>query len=723
MKRRRGGGARGAAARAARDDEEKEEPELLSRGAVLDSEGESSSSADEEELSSEAEDIDEDEGEGSAESEAEGGDKGEGGGEGGRRTASGSSSVRNLAELSDSEDEQGERNRVGKVPLEWYDEEDHIGYTVTGEKIIRKDRGDALDDFLSRTDDPARWRTVYDKLNDEKIVLSREEMDIVHRVRQGRFPERSFDPYQDVGYRLTPRVESLHNAQPPKRGFVPSKHEAKIVARLVRAIRNGWLKRSDDPEAQTKARPSAYLLWDATSDLANQNPHHIPAPRLKPPGHAESYNPPPEYLPTEEEKQQWSQLLPEDRPYGFLPTAHAALRHVPAFDGLVKERFERCLDLYLCPRVRRRRAHIDPESLIPTLPKAADLKPFPETCMVTYQGHTGRVRTVTVSPEGQWIATGSDDKTVRVWEVDTGRCVRVIQAGNVVDRVAWNPNPEIPMLAYAIDGKLMLVHTHTGSAEETRAVEALLGPREPEPDRMPKPKVTWTSERDSSDAGEWHRAVVDIKRRARSLAWHVRGDYVSTASPDSTSLSVQIHRVSRAETHVPFTKSKGFVQSVAFHPNKPLFFVATKRHVRIYDLVQHSLVKKLQSPARWISSVSVHPGGDNIIVGSYDCRVCWYDLDLSNRPYKTLKFHQMAVRQVAYHPRYPLFASASDEGRMHVFHGKVYEDLLTNPLIVPVKTIKAHTPVGNLGALDCVFHPTQPWLFSSGADGLVKLFC
>ena len=28
---------------------------------------------------------------------------------------------------------------------------------------------------------------------------------------------------------------------------------------------------------------------------------HIPAPRLKLPGHAESYNPPPEYLPTQDE--------------------------------------------------------------------------------------------------------------------------------------------------------------------------------------------------------------------------------------------------------------------------------------------------------------------------------------------------------------------------------------------------------------------------------------
>jgi ribosome biogenesis protein ERB1 len=27
------------------------------------------------------------------------------------------------------------------------------------------------------------------------------------------------------------------------------------------------------------------------------------------------------------------------------------------------------------------------------------------------------------------------------------------------------------------------------------------------------------------------------------------------------------------------------------------------------------------------------------------------------------------------------------------------------------------------GVIDCVFHPTQPWLFSAGADKTIMLFC
>ena len=119
---------------------------------------------------------------------------------------------------------------------------------------------------------------------------------------------------------------------------------------------------------------------------------------------------------------------------------------------------------------------------------------------------------------------------------------------------------------------------------------------------------------------------------------------------------------------------------------------------------------------------AIHPGGDNVILGSYDRRLCWFDMDLSTSPYKTMRAHQYAIRSVAYHPRLPLFASSSDDATVHVYHGRVYADLLTNPLIVPLKIIKAHQIKDHLGVMAVAFHPTQPWLFSAGADGEVLLF-
>ncbi len=116
--------------------------------------------------------------------------------------------------------------------------------------------------------------------------------------------------------------------------------------------------------------------------------------------------------------------------------------------------------------------------------------------------------------------------------------------------------------------------------------------------------------------------------------------------------------------------------------------------------------------------------GDNVIVGTYDKRLNWFDMDLSTKPFKTLRYHTQAIRDVAMSPVHPLFASASDDGTVNLFHGMVYNDFMKNPLIVPVKQLKAHAVVeGGLGVLGIAFHPQQPWLFSCGADGGVHLFC
>lgn len=187
--------------------------------------------------------------------------------------------------------------------------------------------------------------------------------------------------------------------------------------------------------------------------------------------------------------------------------------------------------------------------------------------------------------------------------------------------------------------------------------------------------------------------------------------------------SVLIHQLSKRQSQSPFTKAKGQVQCVQFHPTKPFLFVASQRYIRVYNLVRQELHKCLTPGVKWISSMDVHPLGDNLLVGSYDKRICWFDMDLSLKPYKTLRCHETAVRNVAYHRRYPLFASASDDGSVHVFHGMVYNDYIQNPLIVPVKILRAHEKRGALGALFCEFHPQQPWLFTSGADHAVRMFC
>lgn len=133
------------------------------------------------------------------------------------------------------------------------------------------------------------------------------------------------------------------------------------------------------------------------------------------PGHAESYNPPKEYLFDAKEMKEWHKYKdePQRRKLHFMPQRYNSLREVPAYSRYVRERFLRCLDLYLCPRAKRMKLTIDAEYLIPKLPSPKDLQPFPTVESMVFNGHTDMIRTISVEPNGEYLVSGSDDTTVK----------------------------------------------------------------------------------------------------------------------------------------------------------------------------------------------------------------------------------------------------------------------------------------------------------------------
>jgi ribosome biogenesis protein ERB1 len=132
------------------------------------------------------------------------------------------------------------------------------------------------------------------------------------------------------------------------------------VVQYVRAIRNGSIT-FDKP----KEEDDSYLLWEDDSGLTEKANHlaYVPAPKQKLPGikcdlnfgvqcnigfsfelrlvliisfcfpgHDESYNPPLEYIPTQEEINSYQLMYEEDRPK-FIPKRYCALS-INIFDSV-----------------------------------------------------------------------------------------------------------------------------------------------------------------------------------------------------------------------------------------------------------------------------------------------------------------------------------------------------------------------------------------------------
>jgi ribosome biogenesis protein ERB1 len=77
---------------------------------------------------------------------------------------------------------------VGNIPMEYYDEYDHIGYNIQGKKIARPQQKDELDKLLDKEENKDYWRTVFDTINQKEVVLSKEDYDLVKSIIKGRYP-------------------------------------------------------------------------------------------------------------------------------------------------------------------------------------------------------------------------------------------------------------------------------------------------------------------------------------------------------------------------------------------------------------------------------------------------------------------------------------------------------------------------------------------------------
>ncbi|VVA30278.1 PREDICTED: ribosome biogenesis [Prunus dulcis] len=549
-----------------------------------------------------------------------------------------------VEESDSSEDEVVPRNTVGDVPLEWYRDEKHIVLTIqrTGAKFMM--------------------------IKMMRILL------------EGKAPHGDFDPYAPYvdWFKWDGSKHPLSNAPDPKRRLIPSKSESKLVNKIKLAIRKGLIKPKKSKEVEEEEE-SVYPLWGDDSNSTEKNDHlsYIPAPKPKLPGHEESFNPSIEYIPTQEEINSYQLTYEEDRPK-FISKRFTSMRSIPAYENAVKECFERCLDLFL---------NIDPESLKPKLPNRNDLKPYPVSCYLEYRRHEDAVTSVSVEVSGQWIASGLLDGTVRIWEVETGRCLKHYKIGEAIKYVAWNPNPEHSILAVSVGQDVLLLNTGCGNEEVQKRTKELLS--------VEMPVMTLV--------------IISL-------------DFLDLALRESR--AIFIHKLSKKFTQTLSFKLRGIAVTSVFHPTLSFFFISTKKITRVYDLVKEGkLVRKLEIRLREVSFIAVHPSGDHIIVGSREGKLCWFDMDLSSKPYKTLKLHQKDINNVSFHRSYPLFATCSDDCTAYVFHGMVYSDLNQNPLIVPLEILRGHSSTNGRGVMDCKFHPRQPWLFTAGADSVVRLYC
>jgi WD40 repeat protein len=75
----------------------------------------------------------------------------------------------------------------------------------------------------------------------------------------------------------------------------------------------------------------------------------------------------------------------------------------------------------------------------------------------TFKQHTGAVNTAAFSADGSHIVSGSDDKTLKIWDLETGQATTLSGHGGPIHSAAFSPDGRYVVSA-SEDGTLRLWH-------------------------------------------------------------------------------------------------------------------------------------------------------------------------------------------------------------------------------------------------------------------------
>lgn len=97
--------------------------------------------------------------------------------------------------------------------------------------------------------------------------------------------------------------------------------------------------------------------------------------------------------------------------------------------------------------------------------------PPPQVCnyanRYTLQGHKDSISSIKFSPDGNWLATASNDKTIKVWQARTGKYEFTLEGhGAGISDIAWSPDSKT-LVSASDDTNLILWNISTRTKVRT----------------------------------------------------------------------------------------------------------------------------------------------------------------------------------------------------------------------------------------------------------------
>jgi len=338
------------------------------------------------------------------------------------------------------------------------------------------------------------------------------------------------------------------------------------------------------------------------------------------------------------------------------------------------------------------------------------------------EGHSKWVKAVTFSPNGQWLASGSFDFSIRLWEISTGQCTKTIKGHtNVVTAVAFSSDGQL-LASSSYDQTLKLWDIETEKCLKTfqghtNRVWAITF--SPDNNQLVSGGDDHATKLWDIKTGQCDKTLKGHTNSVFSIALSLNYQTLASGHEDQ---NVRLWNFSTGECLRTLQGHTNRVWSVAFAPKQAvsahrdnsdpdeadLATGSADCTIKLWNYKTGKCLQTLLGHTSWVWSIAFSPNGQYLVSTSYDQTVKLWNVR-TGKCLRTLIEHTASVVTVSFSPNGQHFATGGFDRDIKIWEVSTGQGLFT---------LKGHTN----SVWSLAFSPNGQFLASSSFDSSIKLW-